>query len=82
MKKQRNIILYIGTSIDGYIANDDGTLEWLESTDSSKELTLLLWEKELMMSFVDLIGIILIVILKIMYFLNLLVDQMNMLIYC
>ncbi|WP_019243415.1 MULTISPECIES: dihydrofolate reductase family protein [Bacillus] len=33
MKKQRNIILYIGTSIDGYIANDDGTLEWLESTE-------------------------------------------------
>ena len=27
MKKQRNIILYIGTSIDGYIANDNGTLE-------------------------------------------------------
>ncbi|UYY96912.1 hypothetical protein OJ967_15755 [Peribacillus frigoritolerans] len=33
MKKQRNIILYIGTSINGYIANDDGTLEWLESTE-------------------------------------------------
>ncbi|WP_129730227.1 dihydrofolate reductase family protein [Ectobacillus funiculus] len=33
MKKQRNIILYIGTSIDGYIANTDGTLEWLESTE-------------------------------------------------
>ena len=33
MKKQRNIILYIGTSIDGYIVNDDGTLEWLESTE-------------------------------------------------
>ncbi|MCH6267688.1 dihydrofolate reductase family protein [Neobacillus citreus] len=33
MKKQRNIILYIGTSIDGYIANEDGTLEWLESTE-------------------------------------------------
>ncbi|MFF2456108.1 hypothetical protein [Peribacillus simplex] len=33
MKKQRNIIFYIGTSIDGYIANDDGTLEWLESTE-------------------------------------------------
>lgn len=33
MKKQRDIILYIGTSIDGYIANDDGTLEWLESTE-------------------------------------------------
>jgi dihydrofolate reductase len=33
IKKKRNIILYIGTSIDGYIANDDGTLEWLESTE-------------------------------------------------
>ncbi|MEH6936318.1 dihydrofolate reductase family protein [Bacillus sp. JJ664] len=33
MSKQRNIILYIGTSIDGYIANDDGTLEWLETTE-------------------------------------------------
>ena len=33
MEKQRNIILYIGTSMDGYIANDDGTLEWLESTE-------------------------------------------------
>ena len=33
MKKERNIILYIGTSIDGYIANEDGTLEWLESTE-------------------------------------------------
>ncbi|MFJ8236176.1 dihydrofolate reductase family protein [Ureibacillus sp. NPDC094379] len=30
--KQRNVILYIGTSIDGYIANEDGTLEWLETT--------------------------------------------------
>ncbi|MFS0782706.1 dihydrofolate reductase family protein [Bacillus sp. 1P06AnD] len=33
MNKQRTIILYIGTSIDGYIANEDGTLEWLESTE-------------------------------------------------
>lgn len=33
MKKQRKIILYIGTSIDGYIANDDGTLKWLETTE-------------------------------------------------
>lgn len=33
MKKQRNIILYIATSIDGYIANEDDTLEWLESTE-------------------------------------------------
>ncbi|MET3196800.1 dihydrofolate reductase family protein [Bacillus sp. OAE603] len=33
MSKQRNIILYIGTSIDGYIANNDGTLEWLEKTE-------------------------------------------------
>jgi dihydrofolate reductase len=33
MKMQRNIILYIGTSIDGYIANEDGTLEWLENTE-------------------------------------------------
>jgi hypothetical protein len=33
MRKQRNIILYIGTSIDGYIANADGTLEWLESIE-------------------------------------------------
>lgn len=33
MEKLRNIILYIGTSIDGYIASDDGTLEWLESTE-------------------------------------------------
>jgi len=33
MSKQRNIILYIGTSIDGYIANEDGTLEWLETTE-------------------------------------------------
>ncbi|MEE6449271.1 dihydrofolate reductase family protein [Gottfriedia acidiceleris] len=33
MEKQRKIILYIATSIDGYIANDDGTLEWLETTE-------------------------------------------------
>lgn len=33
MGKQRCVILYIGTSIDGYIANDDGTLEWLETTE-------------------------------------------------
>lgn len=33
MEKERNVILYIGTSIDGFIANDDGTLEWLESTE-------------------------------------------------
>ncbi|MBO0998734.1 hypothetical protein IOC57_13410 [Bacillus sp. SD075] len=33
MKKQRNVILYIGTSIGGYIANDDGTFEWLELTE-------------------------------------------------
>lgn len=33
MNNERKIILYIGTSIDGYIANDDGTLEWLESTE-------------------------------------------------
>ncbi|MFJ7753955.1 dihydrofolate reductase family protein [Peribacillus muralis] len=33
MNKERNIILYIGTSIDGFIANNDGTLEWLESTE-------------------------------------------------
>ncbi|WP_313891827.1 dihydrofolate reductase family protein [Psychrobacillus sp.] len=33
MKKQRNVILYIATSIDGYIANNDGTLEWLETTE-------------------------------------------------
>ncbi|WP_374967087.1 dihydrofolate reductase family protein [Lysinibacillus sp. RS5] len=33
MEKRRNVILYIGTSIDGYIAKDDGTLEWLESTE-------------------------------------------------
>lgn len=33
MNQERKIILYIGTSIDGYIANEDGTLEWLESTE-------------------------------------------------
>ena len=33
MNSQRNIILYVGTSIDGYIANQDGTLEWLETTE-------------------------------------------------
>ncbi|KQL32722.1 diacylglycerol kinase [Bacillus sp. FJAT-25509] len=33
MEKHRKIILYIGTSIDGYIANNDGTLEWLETTE-------------------------------------------------
>lgn len=33
MNNERKIILYIATSIDGYIANDDGTLEWLESTE-------------------------------------------------
>lgn len=33
MEKSRNVMLYIGTSIDGYIAKDDGTLEWLESTE-------------------------------------------------
>jgi len=33
MELRRNVILYIGTSIDGYIANADGTLEWLESTE-------------------------------------------------
>ncbi|QKE72742.1 dihydrofolate reductase [Arthrobacter citreus] len=33
MENKRNIILYVGTSIDGYIANPDGTLEWLETTE-------------------------------------------------
>ncbi len=33
MERERNVILYIGTSIDGFIANDDGTLEWLETTE-------------------------------------------------
>ncbi|MEO4052975.1 dihydrofolate reductase family protein [Solibacillus sp. CAU 1738] len=33
MKQERKIILYIGTSIDGFIANEDDTLEWLESTE-------------------------------------------------
>ncbi|XZF77598.1 dihydrofolate reductase family protein [Bacillus sp. AL-1R] len=33
MVNQRKIILYIGTSIDGYIANNDGSLEWLETTE-------------------------------------------------
>lgn len=31
--KGRNVILYIGTSIDGYIADAGGTLERLESTE-------------------------------------------------
>ncbi|WP_459500586.1 dihydrofolate reductase family protein [Bacillus sp. C1] len=34
MNQERKVILYIGTSIDGYIANEDGTLEWLESTET------------------------------------------------
>ncbi len=33
MEKQRKVILYIGTSIDDYIAINDGTLEWLETTE-------------------------------------------------
>ncbi|GAA3333988.1 hypothetical protein GCM10020331_100200 [Ectobacillus funiculus] len=33
MKNSVTLFLYIGTSIDGYIANNDGTLEWLESTE-------------------------------------------------
>ncbi|WP_285766327.1 dihydrofolate reductase family protein [Peribacillus sp. SI8-4] len=33
MNKHRSVILYIGTSIDGYIASEDGTLEWLETTE-------------------------------------------------
>ena len=29
MKKARNIIVYIATSADGYIARADGSVEWL-----------------------------------------------------
>ncbi|MBG9465132.1 diacylglycerol kinase [Bacillus thuringiensis] len=35
MKQERKIILFIGTSIDGYIANEDGNLDWLESTETT-----------------------------------------------
>ncbi|MGL4820259.1 MAG: dihydrofolate reductase family protein [Bacilli bacterium] len=35
MTNKRNIILYIATSLDGHIASEDGTLAWLESTDTA-----------------------------------------------
>src|ERR1041385_1435220 len=31
MTKRRNVIVHIGTSVDGYIARPDGELEWLTS---------------------------------------------------
>jgi dihydrofolate reductase len=31
MTKRRNVIVHIGTSVDGYIARPDGDLEWLTS---------------------------------------------------
>ena len=29
MKRERKIIVYIATSADGYIARDDGSVDWL-----------------------------------------------------
>src|SRR5436190_13613747 len=36
MKKQRNVIVHIGASADGYIARPDGDLEWLTSRPAPK----------------------------------------------
>jgi len=33
MKNNRNIVLFIATSLDGYIARGDGTVDWLEAVE-------------------------------------------------
>jgi dihydrofolate reductase len=33
MNKNRNTILYIAASLDGYIAREDGSIDWLESAE-------------------------------------------------
>lgn len=33
----RNLLLYIATSLDGYIAREDGSIDWLESADTGEE---------------------------------------------
>ena len=37
MVSKRKIVLYIATSLDGYIARDNGDIDWLSIVESPKE---------------------------------------------
>ena len=37
MKADPKVILYIAMSLDGYIAKEDGSLDWLENTGDGAE---------------------------------------------
>lgn len=35
MVSQKHIVMYIATSMDGYIAREDGSIDWLEETEGA-----------------------------------------------